>query len=213
LIIETGAGDDLVNVASAAIRGHVSIGAGEGDDTVRLGGRIVELDSESGETTEEATQPAILRVGSGIGVRLGDGADTLVASRVAAEAVRVGGGLGADSVRLNQLRTGALAVAGGEDDASDEVLLSGVNARFAEVHTGAGADRVRIVDSAFGQLFASLGEGDDTLAMSGSEALAALLSGGAGEADAFRDAGDNRIRRKLVRGFELPAEEPAETAV
>ncbi|MEO0531229.1 MAG: hypothetical protein AAF266_11745, partial [Planctomycetota bacterium] len=76
---------------------------------------------------------------------------------------------------------------------------------YATFAGGAGDDNVSIVDSAFGLLGVRLGAGDDTLAIGGNSARVAVLSGGSGEADALRNLGKNEFRRRLVRGFELPA--------
>lgn len=212
LHIETGAGADTVTVASASVRGHLGIGAGEGDDTVRLGRRLEEPTPESLADTpaESSIDTAALRVGGGVGVRLGDGTDGLAAAGVASPSFRVHGGAGDDSIRLQSLSTGGLAIGGGGEEGADEVLLDRVHARNAQVHTGDGADAVRIIDSVFAQLAVSLGAGDDTLAVGGSSARIALLGGGDGDADAFRDLGENEFRRKQMRGFELPTESPDE---
>lgn len=210
LQIGTGSGDDTVVVGEAGIGRHLRVATGEGADTVRLGPALRPAsDDPLAESGEPVDGPAAVAVRGTVSTHLGAGEDSLVANSVRSRGFRANGGADADSMRLSEIDAAFLSLHGGRGDASDDIVARGLRARVTTIHTGGGDDQVALVDSAFGLLRVGLGSGDDTLALGGVTARAAILSGGPGEGDALRDLGENELRRRHVRGFELPADSEA----
>jgi hypothetical protein len=211
LRIGTGAGDDRVHVGRASIRGTLDVATDGDDDSVVLGIPPNDPPAEAATIVgaEEPVVPAIpnaaLRVAGGIRVHLGEGNDALVADLVhAAGGMLADGGLGDDHLGVHASRIGrAMVLLGGEGEGEDHVVVDHVSANLASIMTGAGNDNVRIVDSVFHLLAVQLGDGNDTLAVEKNEAQSALLLGGEGE-DRLLGLHNNRFRRQVVRGFELP---------
>lgn len=201
LRIATGADGDNIVVNQTDIRGSLLINSGAGNDRVRVG-QAAETAPPTEVLDETPRDSSSVRVGRHAAIRLAAGDDQLLVRDVAASNMHVSGGQGEDTLRLVDTNVRQnLHVAGGRGDASDSVSLNDVSARRALLHTGAGDDNVRIVDSAFGVLAVALGEGDDSLTLGGTSARAALLGGGPGE-DVLTLLGENRIGRRIVRGFE-----------
>ncbi|MEQ8848405.1 hypothetical protein [Botrimarina sp.] len=207
LRVATGGGDDTVVVGAGRIGGSLLVDTGRGEDTVRLGAPTPGGESDDASVAV-APDRAGLRVAGNAWVRLGEGGDTLAANGVSTGGrFAADGQQGADTMRLSQTSARMLALSGGRGDSADEVAVTGSRANVAAIHTGAGDDLVRVVDSAFGLLAVELGAGDDRLAADGVRARAALLAGGPGGNDFFRE-GENRIGRQIVVGFESPNATP-----
>jgi hypothetical protein len=220
LRIGTGEGNDRVVVGHALVRGQLAVATGIGDDHVVLGAPPadtsppdpVAADATAGTANTNGQMPLArraLRVGGAIHVRLGAGQDSLVADQVAARAgLLANGGDGDDVIGVRHANLGGLlSIFGGLGDGADRVVMDHVRAELARIATGAGSDEVHIVDSVFGMLGVGLGDGDDSLAVHGNTARAAVLLGGEGQ-DTLLGLGDNRFGRQLVRGFELPEMPP-----
>ncbi len=209
LSIHTGGDNDVAVVDNARIRRNVSIAAGAGDDTVRVG--RPDVSEEPGEPVEEGeetpTRPSVA-VGRSLRVGLGAGEDTYTSNGAAARGgIGVSGGQGSDAIRLVDTASRVLHVHGGRGDASETVRLRDVDAVLASIATAGGADEVGIRGGRFGALGVALGAGDDTLSIGDTDAAFAALLGGPGDADELVRLGGNRFGRAFVRGFELPADD------
>lgn len=198
LSIETGAGNDTVDVHDVKVSTFLNIVTGAGDDDVDLGTAAPPTGLLASDTA------ASVKAGLAVNVLLGDGVDNSQLNSIAAPAVTVGGGLGADTIGMHGVRAVSVIARGGDGDAVDIVDVSGAKAVAAVIGTGGGADDVNIASSEFTSLNVALGAGDDGLALQGVKARIAVLSGGQGASDEFTDAGDNTLKLRVVTGFELP---------
>lgn len=176
LVINTADGNDVVTVINTSARGGLSITTGAGDDAVQ----IARPQSTSPEAAETENEYAV-NFRRGVIVGLGDGDDTLNVFQLRGNQLHVHGGDGADTVRLANVHTHAISVAGGRGDSADEVAIHNSTTQL---------------------LFASLGGGDDSLTLGGVKARLAVLSGGPGDGDTLTLLGENMIRHRLVSGFE-----------
>jgi hypothetical protein len=176
LLIRTGAGNDTVVINDTRGRGSLGVSTGEGDDTVRLG-----LASE-GEEEAELDDEVLVSFAHGVALDLGAGADDLFVNQLRAGAFHANGGAGADTMRIDGVKTHVMNVSGGRGEEADSVVLNDVATRLLTV---------------------TLGAGDDSLTLSGVKAQFALLHGGRGEADTLTLLGENLIRHRRVAGFEV----------
>jgi hypothetical protein len=209
LTIAAGAGEDDIHVGNAAIDGRLSVATGTENDRVLLGNAPLatptDPPAEASVVPPLAPPQAVLHVGRGIDVQLGEGNDGLTSNRVGTPAgMMVHGGEGDDHVGLIETRVGhLLAVHGGAGEGADHVSIDRVHAGAAMVATGAGHDEARIVDSVFQLLGVDLGGGDDGLSLRGNRARFAVLLGGEGQ-DSLHGLSENMFSHQFVRGFELP---------
>jgi len=204
LLIRTGSENDTVEVGSVRVGGVLGISTEEGDDTVNLGAEAMQGVAAVGVGEGD---PSTLHAKLGIDILLGEGTDAATLRNVSARAqIVVGGGEGADTIGLHDVRTGFLGIRGGDGDGADGVTLSGVKAHHALVALGDGTDDASIVDSAFHSLSVALGAGDDSLSIQTVEARRALLAGGEGDGDELSDAGNNSFQHVTITGFEIPPE-------
>jgi hypothetical protein len=186
LVIRTGSGNDTVVINNTRGRGILGLSTGEGDDTVRLG-----LSSETTEEAAELNDEVLVSFVHGVALDLGAGADGLFVNQLRSGGFHANGGAGADTMRINGVKTHVMNVAGGAGEDADSVVLNDVATRMLTVNLGAG---------------------DDSLTLSGVKAQLALLNGGRGEADTLTLLGENLIRHRRVVGFEVtnPSEPAAE---
>jgi hypothetical protein len=198
LSIETGAGNDTVDVHDVKVGTFLNIFTGGGDDDVDLGSAA----PAPGLLASDSA--ASVKAGLAINLLLGDGVDNAQLNSVAAPAVTVGGGLGADTIGLNGVRAVSLVARGGDGDAADTIDVSNAKALAAVIATGGGADHVSIAKSDFTSLNVALGSGDDSLALQGVKSRVAVLSGGEGSGDELTESGDNSLKLRVVTGFEIP---------
>jgi len=193
--IATDGGNDEVSVDDVAVRGHLGVNAGEGDDTVSLGG--VEAVAAMVDTID-----ARLQARGGVHVYLGAGADELTMQHVGTRgAIVVHGGLGDNTVNASRTKTSALLILG--DAGVDSVELTDVNSHVLGIHTGDGNDDADVRDSAFAAFHISLGDGNDTLTTAALKARIATMLGGEDE-DTFEVVSENSFAHQLIRGFEIP---------
>jgi hypothetical protein len=201
LTIATGAGNDEVVVQSARVGGVLSILTGDGDDSVQVGAAA----TPEGALAATASAAGV-QGGFAIDIVLGDGADSAeIHDASAIGTIAVGGGLGADSIDVSDVRTASLVLRGGDGDSADEIDVARAKAFAAVIGTGAGVDRVGIVDSAFTSLNVALGSGDDELSLQKVRSRITVLAGGEGGGDEYSDAGENATGLRLITGFELPS--------
>jgi hypothetical protein len=200
LTVATGEGSDDVVVQDTKVGGVLNILTGAGDDSVKIG-----VAAAPENALALPSSAASVQGGFAIDILLGDGADSAeVHNASAMGSIVVGGGLGADSVDVSDVRAATLILRGGDGDAADEIDVARAKAFAAVIGTGAGADRVGLVDSAFTSLNVALGSGDDNLSLQKVKARVTALAGGDGAGDEYADAGENSLGRTVITGFELP---------
>ena len=221
--IRTGEGSDYVRVgairsgpsedglslefseATVSIGRSLLIRTGAENDSVELGGRLVEVEpvEEEGEGDGEIAPSLLVRGHTFVG--LGDGQDSLIADAVHSRwGLSANGGLDDDDIQVSNSHLMFLGIRGGAGESTDTVGVQNTRARAAAIVTGNGQDSVEVTDSAFGMLGIHLGAGDDTLSIGGTSARLAVLLGGDGDGDTWNNAGDNEFNRRIVRGFEFP---------
>jgi hypothetical protein len=184
LLIRTGAGNDTVVINDTRGRGSLGVSTGEGDDTVRLG-LAGEVEGEA-----ELEDEVLVSFAHGVALDLGAGDDGLFVNHLRSGGFHANGGAGADTIRINDVKTHVMNISGGRGEEADSVVLNDVATQLLTVHLGAG---------------------DDSLTLSGVKARLALLHGGIGEADTLTLLGENLIRHRRVAGFEVTnPSDPAE---
>jgi hypothetical protein len=202
LSVETGAGNDAVAMQNVSVGGFLSVITGDGDDSVQLGTTTTPTAAAAVNDSN-----ASVKAGLEIDVVLGEGVDSAQLNSVSAPgAVFVGGGLGADTLGIHNVRTVSLVVNGGLGDGVDQIDVSQAKAVAAVITTGGGADRVGIVDASFTSLNIALGGGDDALSLQKVKSKVTVLAGGEGSGDSFTGAGENSLGLRVVTGFELPTD-------
>lgn len=200
--VETGGGNDTVTMQNVSVGGFLSVVTGDGDDTVQLGSAAT---SDAAAAVSDST--ASVKAGLAIDLVLGDGVDSAQLNSVSAPgALFVGGGLGADTIGVHNVRSASLILNGGLGDGVDQIDVSQAKSIAAVITTGGGADRVGIVDSAFTSLNVALGGGDDSLSLQKVKSKVTVLAGGEGSGDTLTDAGENSLGLRVITGFELPTD-------
>jgi hypothetical protein len=211
--VNTGDGDDEVTIEDAKFRLGLTVATGEGSDDVvvqdtKVGGVLNILTGAGDDSVKigvaAAPENALALPSSAASVQGGFAIDILLGDASAMGSIVVGGGLGADSVDVSDVRAATLILRGGDGDAADEIDVARAKAFAAVIGTGAGADRVGLVDSAFTSLNVALGSGDDNLSLQKVKARVTALAGGDGAGDEYADAGENSLGRTVITGFELP---------
>jgi hypothetical protein len=209
LRITTEGGNDEITVDDATIRGSLHVDAGDGDDTVSLGGMNGTVGVASlgglgglGGILNGEKIDARVHVRGSLHVDLGGGSNELDMNFVHAKLfASVEGGSEDDDINIGESQMLSLSVRTG--DGMDTISLEGVRGGFVHLLAGDGNDDVSIVDSAFFLLGVLLGDGDDTLTTDGLSAKFATLLGGEGE-DRLEELGVGEIKREIIRGFEIP---------
>jgi hypothetical protein len=180
LTVHTGDDNDQVDIMGAALRGHLKIETGIGNDIVSLGG-----ESEAPAPVADGLPGGDLldlqlQVRGHVSVALGDGNDEFNVSHASAFSMAVFGEDGLDTISVDTSHISHLGVFGGDDE-----------------------DHVNIVDSVFRTLGVALGGGNDELSTDGLTSHFAALLGGDGE-DTHNVVSESDFGHALIRGFELP---------
>jgi hypothetical protein len=175
VIVNLGAGDDLLRVHDAVFRSNVAINMGAGNDRVAIGVLPPATETETTLVDDETGEdvPSV-RLSQNLLIRTGEGNDTVVIDdTVGRGSVAVLTGEGDDTVRLGLV-----------EETDDEEATVDVNVSFGRgvaVDLGAGADSLIVNHLRAGGFHANGGAGADTMRIAGIHSLAIHVSGGVGE--------------------------------
>ena len=181
-------GNDVVRIPQGDFAENVFVGTGRGADRIILG------PDPGGPSTDG------VNVEGHLALALGHGPDFLRANAVTTGSMAAFGDLGADQIGLNNLQTGRLRI--GTGPGNDRIGIANVQSPHLKVHTGLGNDALTVIDSTFARFDARMGAGNDRVRVGSTEALTAIVNGGAGR-DAFVSLGDNQANHYALVGFEV----------
>ena len=190
--VQTGEGDDQIQIANLEVGGGLLIGTGGGDDAVLF----VNEFTPAGESLAKLFPT---RVRNQVSVHLGDGDDELdLRNLFAGGMVRVFDVSGIADISLHNAKiTGKVDIDTGSG--ADEVSLKFVQGTQLTISTQAGADDVQLENCRFQSIDVKLGEELDTLAIQRSISRQYCYIDGGADGGTFTRGPGNLLRGLRIR--------------
>jgi hypothetical protein len=193
LNVQTGAGDDQIQIANLEVGGALLIGTGAGDDAVQF----------VNEFTPAAGSPTTLfptRVRNQVSVHLGEGDDVLsLRNLTAGGMIRVYDVSGIADIDLYNARfSGKIDIDTGNQ--ADSISLKYVQGTQLTIDTHAGADDVQLENCKLYSIDVKLGQQLDTLAISNSISRNYCYIDGGADGGTFTRGPGNVLRQLRIRG-------------
>lgn len=191
--VQTGDGDDQIQIANLEVGGHLLIGTGAGDDTVQCLNEF----SPGGAAS---TRLFPLRVRNQLSVHLGEGEDELsLRNLTTGGMLRVYDEAGAADIEIYNARVPALVdidTGNGADQITVKHLLAGP----LTISTQDGADEVRMESSRVHSIDVKLGAGLDTLGIRSTATRNFCFIDGGADGGVFERGAGNVLRGLRIRG-------------
>jgi hypothetical protein len=189
--VQTGDGDDQIQIANLEVGGALLIGTGAGDDAVLFVNEFTPVDSP--------TKLFPTRVRNQVSVHLGDGDDELsLRNLIAGGMIRVFDISGVADIELYNARFGGkIDIDTGSQ--ADEISLKFVQGTQLTIDTHAGADDVQLENCKLHSIDVKLGEQIDTLAILKSTSRNYCFIDGGADGGTFTRGPGNVLRGLRIR--------------